>query len=257
MFSPTLRFTLVCVMLIGFLQTYTAQKPHRDSIPQGGKLILTDGTVLLGKIIHTTSPYQIVILTKDTLTVEPMLTDKVYLPTDITLFGKSKFHYNRGLQFGFNTGFSVNHRRFDMELRYMFNKKWAVGLGLGFHNNSFSFSTANSNHNGDVRSIPVYVTGNYFLSNTYFKPYLKAKIGYSNNFTTFDVNSVSDGIILEGGLGVSFTSKTQSKFYLELSQYTTNAKGTMRNNNPNGLGDIGFDLWFNRVVFTFGYTFGR
>ncbi len=252
----TFRFFLLFFVLC-LNKSLISQKHHKDSVPNGGIVYLTDGSVLIGEIVQSTSPYRIRILTGDTLTVEPMITKKLYLPQDITLFGKSKFHYIRGLQFGMYTGFSGNHGRFDISTQYLFNKNWAVGFGLGFHNNSFNFSTANSNHFGNVRSVPVYLYGTYYLTNTFYRPYIKCKIGYSSNNTTFDVNSVEDGLMLEGGLGVSFTSKTQSKFFLELSQYTSHAKGTMRNNNPNGLGDIGFDLWFNRVVFTFGYTFGR
>ena len=78
-----------------------------------------------------------------------------------------------------------------------------------------------------------------------------------NNFKTFNVNSVNDGVMLEGGIGILYNSKSRRKFYMELSQYTVQATGTMRNNDPNGLGDIGFDLWFNRFVFTTGFFIGK
>jgi hypothetical protein len=247
-------FLLVIFGCFTNVRIYAQNK--KTVIENGGFIHLTDGSILIGEILKTTSPYQIKILTGDTISVDAQFTSKLYLPDEIALYKKSKFHYKKGYLGSMENGFSNNHRNFDFGFSYLFNQ-YEIGIGVGFHNNSFYFSTANSNHFGDVFSIPLYAKGAYFLSNNYFKPYVFGKIGYSNNFKTFDVNSVNDGVMLEGGIGISFTSKTRSKFYMELSQYTVKASGTMRNNDPNGLGDIGFDLWFNRFIFTTGFRFGK
>jgi hypothetical protein len=251
------RKIVLFIFLFTFYCTNSINAQNKkEPILNGGFIYLTDGTILVGEIVHPIAPYRIKILTGDTISIEAQLTEKIYLPEEITLFKRAKFHYNKGLIGSFLSGFSTDHRRFDLGLSYLFNQ-FEFGIGLGFQNNSFNFSTANSTHFGDVFSIPFYGKFAYYFSNNYFRPYVFGKIGYSNNFKTFDVNSVSDGIMLEGGVGISFTSKTRNKFFLELAQYTTHATGTMRNNDPNGLGDIGFDLWFNRFVLITGFTFGK
>lgn len=249
-------FRLIVILNFVIVSLTIGAQSKKDVIKNGGFLILTDGSIYIGEILNSSAPYKIKIITGDTLTVDAKWLDKIYTPEEITLFYKSKYHYKKGFQATISGGFSSNHGRFDGGFSFL-NNSYEIGLGLGIHNNSFYFSTANSHHFADVKSVPVYLKGNYYFSNNYFKPYVFGKIGYSNNFTTFNVNSVNDGIMLEGGLGVTFTSKNRSKFFIEISQYTNHAKGTMRNNDPNGLGDIGFNIWFYRFALTMGYTIGK
>jgi hypothetical protein len=252
-----LLFSIISLFIISEFDGQYLKSLKKKAIDDGGIIYIVDGSKYVGQFITVTAPYQLLIATGDTLTIHVNHINRIHLPDEIQLFPGSKFHYKKGFQAEFSSAFGGTHAHFDYSLFYLFKKNFSLGIGMGFHNNSFFFSTANSNHFGNVFSIPYYARGNYYFSNRYFKPYVQGKIGYANNFRTFNVNSVVDGLQLECGLGISFTSKTRSKFYIEFSQYALHAKGTMTNNDPNGLGDIGFDIWFNRFIITTGFTFGK
>lgn len=219
---------------------------------------MQDGSVLLGELVSfNESPYKLHIITGDTVTINPLLAKRIYLPEEINLFDKGKWTYKNGLVFNMAIGMSNEHNNFDVDLSYLYRNKFSLGVGLGFHNNFFGVQTTSSFHVGDVRSNTFFAKGQYNILNRSYRIYATGKIGFANHNETNQIPTISDGILLEGGLGIMFASRKRAKYFLELSQYTTHASGVLINNDVNALSDIDFDVWFNRIVFTFGIQFGK
>jgi hypothetical protein len=158
----------------------------------------------------------------------------------------------------FQNGFSTNHTDIEAYLGYLFREDIEVGLGIGFHTNFLDIPASNTFALIDVESYPIFVSGKYFVMPQYIrKPYVKLTVGYNNNSKGLSLSQVSSGPMFEAGLGVAFSSKRKTKFFMELLQYSSYAKGSIPNINVNSLSDIDFDVWFNQIVFKFGMFIGK
>ena len=219
---------------------------------------LYDGSILVGDLVsYNTSPYRLKILTGDTVTINPLLTHKIYLPNEINIYKKGRYTYKEALVVSLSDGVSSSHNNFDIKAGYITRNKFEVGLGFGIHSNSFWLRTISSTQFADIVSTTYFLHGKYFIYQGAQKYYVTGKLGYANNHTNRRLPVVTDGITMEGGVGVLFASRKRSKYFLELSQYTSHATGMLVSNDVNALSDISFDVWFNRIVFTFGVQFGK
>lgn len=219
---------------------------------------LYDGTVAIGRLLnHNESPYKLKIITGDTLTIDPRVTTRIYLPQEINVYGKGRYSYKNSLKGNFALGVSADHVNFDFSCSYINNNKFSLGIGFGFHTNSFFIQTISSNHRGNVNSRTYFVNGQYFFMDRAQRLYATGKIGFADHRESRELPTLSNGIVLEGGLGIEFATKNRTKYFLELSQYTSNASGVLVSNDVNALSDIEFDIWFNRIVFTMGMQIGK
>ena len=227
-------------------------------LENGAIFKLHDGSYLIGELVsYNESPYRLKILTGDTVTISPLITKKIYLPNEISIYQKGKYTYKEGLVISLSDGLSSDHNNFDVKAGYLFRNRFEAGAGFGIHSNSFWLQTISSNHFADVVSTAYYVHGKYFIYQSAKKVYATGKFGFANNHRNRQLTSVNNGITMEGGVGVLFASRKRSKYFLELSQYTSHAKGFLISNDVNALSDIEFDVWFHRIVFTFGIQFGK
>ncbi len=243
-----------------YLLTSLSGYTQNMSKPQekGAIFKLYDGTIAVGKLLSfNESTYKLKIITGDTLTIDPFITTKIYLPEEINLYGKGRYSYKKGLKGSFAIGVSPEHSNFDFSGSYILNSKFSFGGGFGFHNNSFSIQTVSSAHWGNIFSRTYFVNGQFFFTNRAQRIYATGKLGYSDHRETRQLPILSDGIVLEGGVGLEFSSKNKVKYFIELSQYTSNAKGALVSNDVNALSDIEFDIWFHRIVFTMGIQIGK
>ena len=228
------------------------------SIKNGSIFWLNDGSKIIGKVIESDeSTKKVAIITGDTVYIPSNLTKKTYLSDEISLFNNSKFHYKKGYLFNMSFGFANNHFNSDMSINKRLNNKLEVGLGVGFHYNSLTFRSQIGWHFIDVPSIPFFIQSKYFLNEGKRLIYLKGKVGYVNNYSSWGIESVHNSIMLEGSFGVLFSSHKKFKHYLELSQYSSNAYGKLRSFGFNDISEISFNTWFNRVVVTYGVEIGR
>lgn len=211
-----------------------------------GALLSEDNSV---KVIET--------IEGDTITFNLDSVRKAYLPDQIRLFSDGKFHYNDGKLNNYSLGLSDRHVNLDYSFSWRLNYKFEIGGGIGFHYNTFEFFTSNNAHYIDVISFPMFVQAKYAFTNYRKRLYLKGRVGYANNIETWNMASMKDGIMLEGGLGILFASKMRVRHYFELSQYTSYAKGSAELTDPDVLSDVDFAVWFNRFIFTYGIEFGK
>lgn len=183
---------------------------------------------------------------------------KIYLNKYIRVFPKSKFHYKAGNLINTSFGFGPAHSNIHLSLNKRLNF-FEYGIGIGrftnWYNLPIGFNTIQINSNS------LYFNSKYILNKNKGKRafYGRAKIGYNFNRASFRVDNVTNGILLEPSIGITFSSKRRIKHYFEISQHISNAKGNFT--IPTATSNIpitgSFDLLFNRTVFTYGIELGK
>ncbi len=226
---------------------------------EGGTILkLKDGARFVGTYEGQDEMGRLVKISNgDIITIRPSLIRREYHPDQISLYKKRKFHYKTGGAFNYSIGVADEHFNMDLSYSRHFTPRLELGLGIGFHRNSFWFTTSSDFHFVDVNSFPMYAQAKFDLTQGLRRIYVKGKAGYANNIMDWGMTSIKDGITLDGAIGVSFPSKGRFKHYVELSQYTSYAQGSHRNFSSNAVSDIDFNVWFNRVVMTWGFEFGK
>ena len=227
-------------------------------LENGSIFWLNDGSKLIGKLVNDIqSTKQIEIITGDTISLRSDMVKKQYLSEDVSIYNNAKFHYKKGFLYNYSIGFANLHSNTDLSINKRFNNKFEIGFGLGFHYNELQFRTSSSRHWISVNSIPIFAQGKYIFNEGNKRFYVRGKIGYANNLDSgWGLTSLRNGVMLDGGFGITLPSKNRFKYYFELSQYTSSASGTLTNFEPNAISDIEFNTWYNRVVVTFGIEIG-
>ncbi len=189
--------------------------------------------------------------------IAPASIRKGYFPEDITLYHSKRFHYKRGLILSHAMSFSAGFFGLDLTYSQRFLTRFELGAGTGYHLNSFSFSTTTDYHTVMVSSMPLYGQAKIICVDRKTQVYLKGRAGYANNFATWGVKAVDEGIMWEAGIGFTFISKGRLKHFVEFAQYKSNASGIARNWEPNAISDIQFDVTFYSFNVRYGIEFGR
>jgi len=230
-----------------------------DPQENGSIFYLNDGSKLIGKVIYDFDDTKhIEIITGDTVTLQSGLINKQYLFDEVSIYNNARFHYKKGVLLNYSMGFARLHYNTDFSLNMRFDNRFEIGIGLGFHYNELDFRTSSSSHWLTVNSIPFFAQGKYILNDGNKRFYLRGKLAYAyNKLPSWNIISINNGVMLDGALGLMVSTKRRFKYYLELSQYTCSASGTLENFETNAISDIDFDVWFNRVVFTLGIEIGR
>jgi len=193
----------------------------------------------------------------DTISFPTDSARKYYLPEQITLYDNGRYNYAKGKTKNLSIGMSRDHVNLDFVYGYRVNKHLDIGVGIGFDHNAFYFHTTNDFHDIRIVGSPLFIQSRY---NMYFKRrclYLKGKVGMNNNSEAGNITEINNGLVLEGGAGILFPSRINTRFYFEFSQYTSHAVGAANVASPDVLSDVEFDVWFHRFLFTLGVEFGK
>lgn len=244
--------TLLITLLLGNLGF--------SQIENGAIFEIIGGSTIKGELIDADSVFKVRLPNETIVDIKKNGILKSWLPEEINLYPNGKFNYKKGILFNFDIGFSESHTSMNLLLTNSLENGFEYGLGLGYHYNFLDIPASNTWTWIDVNSLPIFLTGKYHLPiKTSFKPYVKASAGYSNNITSWTTTQVNDGVMFQGGIGVSFSTQKSTKWYMELTQYSLHAKGQATsfdvNFNPNT--PINFDVWFNKIVFNVGFFFGK
>jgi len=250
-----LCFSLV-ILIVSSAITARAQSKHAI---ENGCIVKTryQGKIRGSLAEQNSRQWTVVDYNGDSIRIIPLDIKKVYLPDEITLFKRKRFHYNKGGLLNHSLGLGLGGVHWNLSYNRRFAEKFEIGFGLGVHQNSFYFSTSNSRHDVQVASFPLYVQGKYMFRTGKKLWYGKLRAGWANNLNTWMTYDTTDGLLLEGGLGVTFKSKTRMKRYLEMTQYFSRASGMARDDGGTALSDIGFKIWFVNFMVTYGIEIGR
>ncbi|MGL4670851.1 outer membrane beta-barrel protein [Cetobacterium sp.] len=178
-----------------------------------------------------------------------------------------KFDVNSNNKDTDNLGFE-----FALEATKILADYFELGLGVAYQNHAETKDNTLNIFNGFDKfempkydSVPVYAVAKYnFNTDSAFKPYLKANLGYSFNFENGDAENsyandkfegfdkystnVKNGLYYGAGVGVEYNN-----FFTDVMYSVNEAKATLKNEDGEYLGKKSFD--YSRVTLGFGYKF--
>ncbi len=190
--------------------------------------------------------------------LDKRLVSKTYLADEIFLYKKKKFHYKSGVIMDFNLGGSAESSYANLNIGKRIIPKLDLKIGLGLYNNFLVIPTTGNFVFFDITSIPLYTLVKFQLNKGKRRIYTKAKLGYMNNLTSNRLLTINNSFLLEGKIGLQFSSKAKFKHYLEVGQSMSHAKGRLIpvevNNEP---ANIDFDIWFYNFTIGWGIEFGK
>ena len=246
----------MAILAIVYAESALGQSKH--AIENGCIVKVRGQGYIRGSLVNQSAKYwTIVDYEGDSNFFNPDRIAKVYMPHEITLFKRNRFHYKEGILCNHSLGLGLNGVHWNLSLNRRFSNKYELGFGIGSHFNRFSFNTPNTSHSVAVHSFPIYAQGKYMLRTGKKMWYGKLRLGWANNTNNSSTSNATDGMLVEGGLGLTFKSRRKIKRYLEFTQYFSKATGTAQDLEDNALSDIGFKVWFVNFMVTYGIEIGR
>ena len=248
LFAQSWNFTLN-----RYKNPYSSKRP----IENGSMFKLKDGSKISGEYIGFNNDLHLVkIITGDTLNISEDFVSRHYLPERIDYFGKQRFTYKSGYLFNAQVGVSEEHANMDFEWSKFVRPRFTLGLGIGFHLNNTFVWIPNNSFDIRVKSLPIFASSRYYLTQNKRRIYATGRAGYVFNRDVETVNNMKNGFMLEGGLGIEFSTKYQTKHYLQFTQYTSTASGSVSSFGMAQVTQATFDIWFNSFNVTYGITVG-
>jgi len=237
----------------------------QDEAKKPSIIYYDDGSIYIGEIIQNkNSKILIVNIYGDTLELSANHVKRIRYGGDIKLSKNRKFHFNKGKYVDFvigNDGNSQSNGGFlNFGVRHRYTSRLDLGLGLGFlgDNRTFRLSGATTQwvwmNNG---FLPLYATGQYYLSDWNARPYVRQDIGHSIGLNSVwnNIDRLRGGLYSRSSIGIHFASRKKLKYFFEFYQliHKNSGSGTF-------FGDFGdvitydFDIWTRRLGFAFGVT---
>ncbi len=183
--------------LVSLVVTVSTFAQNINTPKENGAIFkLYDGSILLGELVSfNESPYKLKILTGDTVTINPRVTKRIYLPEEINLYGKGRYSYKKGISGSISFGGSPQHTNVDFKGSYLFRNKFSFGAGFGFHNNYFTIRTISSSHFGNVSSRTYFLTGQYYFTDKSRRIYATGKSGFADHKETREIPTIYNGVV--------------------------------------------------------------
>ena len=214
-----------------------------------------DGSYYIGELVSETRlDLKMVLATRDTITLDKAwITSMLRTDRNIQLYDNGKYHYSRGILYGFHFGGGGDEggtSTIEIIAAYRPNQNWALGLGFGSSvNSTFQFGTSI-----DASAIPFFAYGRFYpLNKLKSRPFISTKIGWAfpdqNNFE----GDHEGGFLFHPEIGFNFASRKRVRWLISIGQQIQNIRGEGTNFDPFGNSiRTNFNVWFNRTVFKFG-----
>ncbi|MEM7161725.1 MAG: hypothetical protein AAF487_04720 [Bacteroidota bacterium] len=224
-----------------------------------------DGSVYVGHIIENkASEIKLVNMYGDTLVLSTAYIKRIRFGGDIRLAKNRKFHFTQGEYADVSYGFSANENSnglfVTMGVGHRIKNNLNIGFGTGIVGETRSFRLTGAGSQWvwiDNAFIPIFATGQYYLSDWNNRPYVKQDLGYSiglnNQWNT--VERLRGGLYSKTSIGFHFASRKKMKFFAEFFQYLHQSSGS-----GIAFSDFGdpvqyeFDVWSRRIGFAIGIT---
>ena len=225
-----------------------------------------DGSIYVGDILESqASRIKIVNVYGDTLILQAQYIKKIRHGGDIRITKDRKFHYRNGDYVDFTYGFSGNSTStgifLNMGIGHRLKENLNIGIGTGILGDSRSIRLPGAAGQWvwlDNAYVPVYASGQYYLSDWNNRPYVRQDLGYSFGLNN-EWNNVAElkgGLYSKSSIGFHFASRKKMKFFIECFQVVQKSSGS-------GVVfvDFGdpvqyeFDIWSRRLGFGFGISF--
>jgi len=177
---------------------------------------------------------------------------------DYTYHDTYGYHYGFGMAIGVDdfsddTTKHLTAVHLDTYIGWRFNKKLSVTSGLGMEFNESRLA----GFRFDTQFFSLYLSGRYNLLNTKYMPFLYGRLGFG--FGPPQEEAIVDhenGRNYQAGLGLTFPSKSDHKYFLAFAWHHQEARGAESFIDPLG-NEINtkYDILINRLVIKFGMEF--
>ncbi len=174
------------------------------------------------------------------------------------------YHDSYGYHYGFSMAIGLDDFSLDTTkhltavhldgyVGWRFNKKLSLFSGLGFEFNESRIASFRF----DTQFFSLYAGGRYNILNTRYMPYVYARAGYGFGPPQEDaIVDHENGQNYQAGLGLTFPSKTNYRYYMAFAWHHQEARGAESFIDPLG-NEINtkYDILINRLVLKFGMEF--
>ena len=166
----------------------------------------------------------------------------------------AKFNHRPYLSFGYR------NFMLDYQATIQFKNWVEIGAGVGFHRSAVKFYSASDERKVRLFSLPTYATVTiypYHDDNKAF--YIKGNYGFANNLSgSKNKNDKSlQGNVMQVEIGYKqFSSSIDRHWFVELSQYSSMAKGTFSDSETYNA-EIDYNLQFYGIVLSVGINLNR
>ena len=249
---------MIRFLFLGFL-IWAVQNTHAQ-IENGSVLKLSGGSIIKGELLSSDSVYKVKLLDGSVFDIKKHSVSKILTPEQVILFSNGKYNYKGGFLLYANLGFGTDHSSGNISFARPIRDDLELSLGIGIHSNWLGVPIANWISFSEVIGYPIFLSGKYYVfPKAIRRPYITGTVGYNNNSAdaSWSMTKLSGGPLFELGLGMSFSSRNKTRFYCEIVQYNSYAKGSMLPTDFNILSEtVDFNVWFNKIVFRTGIFIG-
>ena len=249
---------IICFLFSLCFLSINAQFDHRLILVQ-----YKDGVTYLGeKLSEEDQIIKIKLKQRDhienTIEVDRRTAFRVYDNQNSLVFENGKFHKTKGLFGSFNYGVGIGNSgmgQMNTSINRFMSNKLTIGVGAGFQ----AISTNPNSIFFTALFAKLYGKGRYFLTHKKKRLYATGTLGYGYGLPDglgLQGSYAKGGLSASGGIGVSFASTRDTKYFLELVNLFQKGSGLhistdQFDNNVR----TQYDLWFKRIVFKFGFDF--
>lgn len=241
----------LCVMLFCYLLSFNAY-----SQDQSNSIVhYDDGSVFIGKIVSKNDVGLVLYgSTMDTLNLIWDNIKRLHDGNDIILYNKGKFHKKSGffgtLDFSFAPSTIITEGALIVGNRI--TPRYAVGAGAALSTTEVTIAGEWLWH--DFHTYFGY--GRYYLNQKKRRIFADARVGYGFPRNGGWNNEHNGGFHFQPGITMMFSSRTDYRFFISLSQYFQYTSGEF-NGTDGFISDYfaRYDLFYNRTMIKFGFQF--
>lgn len=255
------RIYWVLVILHSFVWSY-GQMLSSDNY---GIFHMNNGSIYIGEVIEEQdTELQLRLADGNLITVNKYLVKEYFDHRDIKVFDGGKYQVFNGtfchLSFGFNfgnlMGESDNRVSSTLPFQYLnhFTPRIAAGVGIGFE----FFESEVSGFDFNTQFVPLYAYGRYYINESKRRPFFYSRIGYGFKAEGEELqNEHEGGFQYQGGIGLLFASKSNTRFVLSLGYHFQKTSG-MESFIDNFGNEIStrFKINIQRIILSIGMEFG-
>ncbi len=247
------KFRWYFFILICFL---TTQSNAQDNRPIDKSIIyLKNGSIYIGDIIEEDDDKIKMEINDSEMTIYRSEIKRMLYAEDILLYQNGKFHMLSGFYGSMSSSSAIDGDGFsshiEMLLNYRINDRLSVGVNVGFENNEVIISGFDI----DTQFTSIGINAKYYITNTRKRIFLYSRLAQGISELTDGRDVHTNGINIQNGIGVTFSSRKMSKFQLALGFFSQKTEGTQYSEDVLGQEiKIDYDIWIARPLLKIGFV---
>ncbi len=259
LYKSIIRLIAVCFLILAISNYCSGQKKADEAM-----IYSRDGSVYRGKIIKENAKIiQFVTLEKDTVSLPAKSVKKIKRSEDYLFLSNGRMYDIKGFFWAINLGFTPNSlftsddtrsEHFEALFGWRINKQWTIGNGVG---SEFNISQVGG-FSVETTFTSLFLYGRYYFTDSRPRIFAFSRLGVGvvGQTETTETNNSQGGVQWQGGGGVHFASRRNTRFIISLGYYLQKANGTQLFLDDFGNEvKIDFDILITRPILKLGIEF--